>query len=84
MSNYDTYITNISILKWMKPHSLHHAFFRGKLFSLDDPKKIQFDSYKGFCEKKGTEIARYQRIFFKKILKAPCLDNRFSVGHQIF
>jgi len=61
-----------------------HFFFWVKFFSLENPQKIQFDSYKGFCEKKGTEIARYQRIFFKKILKVPYLDNRFSAGHPIF
>jgi hypothetical protein len=51
---------------WFHPHSfiyITHLFW-GKFFSLDDPKKIQFDSYKGFCEKKALKSPDIKGFLF--------------------
>jgi hypothetical protein len=67
MSNYEIHITNILLLKWMKPHSfISHIFFGANFSPLITPKKIQFDSCKGFCEKKALKSPHVKGFFFKK------------------
>jgi hypothetical protein len=86
MSNYDIHITNILLLKWMKPHSLlHYTFFFGANFShLKTPKQSSLTHIKDFVKKKALKSPDIKGFFLKKILKVPYLDNRFSAGHQIF